>query len=191
MMHAGQTVMAGVASGRIALLLISAALGALFALAAFSPGAFAASTVDTFTFESQELEERYRQLIAEIRCPMCQNVNIAGSDAPIAKDLRVTVHRLLGEGQSNAQILDFLQARYGDFVLYDPPMRANTILLWLVPLFGFLLVGWIVLRMARRRVGASGAGVAVLSPEEVSSLNELLGSELPGDRPPADSRDES
>lgn len=110
----------------------------------------AASTVDTFTFASAEHEQRYRGLIAEIRCPMCQNVNIAGSDAPIAKDLRVTVHRLLADGMSNQEILDFLQARYGDFVLYDPPVRSNTLVLWVVPLLGFLLIVGVVLRLARQ-----------------------------------------
>lgn len=115
-----------------------------------SGAALAASTVDTFSFTSAELEQRYRGLIAEIRCPKCQNVNIAGSDAPIAKDLRVTVHRLLIDGRSDQEILSFLQERYGDFVLYDPPLRSNTLLLWVVPLLGFVLIVGVVLRLARR-----------------------------------------
>ena len=129
----------------------------------------AASTVDTFSFASAEHEQRYRVLIAEIRCPKCQNVNIAGSDAPIAKDLRVTVHRLLSDGMSNQQILDFLQARYGDFVLYDPPVRSNTLVLWLIPLLGFVLVVGIVLRMARRVPEASE-----LSDDDLQQLQVLL-----------------
>ena len=116
----------------------------------FPVAVLAASTVDTFSFESRELEARYRGLIAEIRCPKCQNVNIAGSDALIAKDLRVTVHRLLSEGKSDAEILEFLQARYGDFVLYDPPVRGNTLLLWLLPLIGFLLAVAVIAKLARR-----------------------------------------
>jgi len=129
----------------------------------------AASTVDTFSFDSAELELRYRGLIAEIRCPKCQNVNIAGSDAPIAKDLRVTVHRLLVEGMSDAEILEFLQARYGDFVLYDPPVRGNTLLLWLLPLFGFCAAIFVIVKLARRNPQADD-----LSGEESARLNRLL-----------------
>ncbi len=134
-----------------------------------STSAFAASTVDTFTFESPEHEVRYRGLIAEIRCPKCQNVNIAGSDAPIAKDLRITVHRLLTDGLSDDEILTFLQDRYGDFVLYDPPLRPNTLLLWLVPLIGFLVIVFVVLRMARRTPQASE-----LSAVDTERLQGLL-----------------
>jgi len=145
-------------------------LMALASVMSVSPvTAFAASTVDTFSFESVELEARYRGLIAEIRCPKCQNVNIAGSDAPIAKDLRVTVHRLLGDGLSDAEILDFLQARYGDFVLYDPPVRANTLLLWLLPLCGFLIAGAVIFGLASR-----APNDAVLSDEETARLDALL-----------------
>jgi len=133
------------------------------------PPAFAASTVDTFTFVSVDHEERYRGLIAEIRCPKCQNVNIAGSDAPIAKDLRITVHRLLSEGRSDDEILTFLQERYGDFVLYNPPLRSNTLLLWLVPLFGFLVIVAVVLRMARR-----APEVSELSAADAERLQGLL-----------------
>ena len=103
------------------LLFILLGLG-VFVAAAQPYSAHAASTVDTFNFDSSAHELRYRGLIAQIRCPKCQNVNIAGSDAPIAKDLRVTVHRLLGEGKSDSQILEFLQDRYGDFcLLYTSP----------------------------------------------------------------------
>jgi len=131
--------------------------------------AVAASTVDTFSFQSVDQEQRYRGLIAEIRCPKCQNVNIAGSDAPIAKDLRVTVHRLLGEGMTDEQILAFLQARYGDFVLYDPPLRGNTLWLWLLPFVGFGGVIWVVLRLARRDVRTDQ-----LSDDDQTALDELL-----------------
>jgi len=129
----------------------------------------AASTVDTFSFDSAVTEERYRGLIAEIRCPKCQNVNIAGSDAPIAKDLRVTVHRLLGEGLSDQEILDFLQARYGDFVLYDPPLRTNTVLLWLLPVVGFVGGVFVVIRLARQQ-----PAVDELSTVDAQQLDELL-----------------
>jgi len=142
-------------------LLVSVLFGAL--------PVFAASTVDTFSFASVEHEQRYRGLIAEIRCPKCQNVNIAGSDAPIAKDLRVTVHRLLSDGLSDAEILSFLQERYGDFVLYNPPLRSNTLLLWLIPALGFLLIVMVVLRLARRTPEVSD-----LSSADAQRLQGLL-----------------
>ena len=78
-------------------------------------------------------EARYRALTEEFRCPKCLNTNLAGSDAPIAADLRATVHRLILEGATDQAIRDYLQARYGDFVLYDPPVRRDTLLLWIAP----------------------------------------------------------
>ncbi len=112
----------------------------------------AASTVETFNFPSDELRVRYQGLIDEIRCPKCQNTNLSGSDAPIAKDLRGTVYRLVvTEGKSDDEVREFLVARYGDFVLYDPPFRPGTWLLWLAPVIAALLAGWVVLRLVRRR----------------------------------------
>ena len=117
-------------------------------LALGAPLAQAAGPVDALTFPSDELEARYRSLIDEFRCPKCLNTNLSGSDAPIAHDLRLTVHRLLvEEGMSDQAVRDYLQARYGDFVLYDPPFKPSTWLLWLAPL-GFLLLGvWVLRRM--------------------------------------------
>src|SRR6056297_3270841 len=115
-------------------------------------GIQAESIVDLHHFDSEQQEMRYRQLIAELRCPKCLNTNLAGSDAPIARDLRRTVHRLITEeGKSDQQIRDFLQSRYGDFVLYKPPFRADTLVLWLGPGLLLLLglaVLWRVLRQA-------------------------------------------
>ncbi len=116
------------------------------------PWAHAAGQVDVYEFPSQEMEARYRALIDEFRCPKCLNTNLSGSDAPIAKDLRKTVWRLLvQEGMSDQEVRDFLQARYGDFVLYNPPFKPGTWILWLAPVF-FGLIGLVVLvRMLRSR----------------------------------------
>ena len=124
----------------------------LSALAGGPPSALAAGQVDVFEFSSPEMEARYRALIDEFRCPKCLNTNLSGSDAPIAKDLRKTVHRLLvEEGMSDQEVRDFLQQRYGDFVLYNPPFKPGTWILWLAPVF-FGLIGIIVLvRMLRKR----------------------------------------
>ncbi len=107
----------------------------------------AATPVDVYEFPDAQLEARYRDLIAEFRCPLCLNTNLAGSDAPIAQDLRRTVHRLVvQEGASDDEVRAFLQQRYGDFVLYDPPLRWGTVLLWLGPGVFLMLGLWALWR---------------------------------------------
>lgn len=108
------------------------------------------ANVDLQAFDDPEQEARYHQLVAKLRCPMCLNTNLDGSDAPIAQDLRKQVHRLLLEGYSDAQILDFMRARYGDFILYEPRLTAATLLLWFGPLL--MLVAGIWLLWYRFRV---------------------------------------
>ena len=131
--------------------------------------ALAASPVDIYDFPTPELEARYRALIAEFRCPKCLNTNLEGSDAPIAQDLRRTVHRLVvSEGASDAEVRDYLQSRYGDFVLYDPPFRSDTWVLWLAPIV-FLLLGLAVVARLLRRPPAMP-----LSAAEAERLRTLL-----------------
>ena len=112
---------------------------------------WSAGPVDVYDFPNPELEARYRSLIDEFRCPKCLNTNLSGSDAPIAKDLRGTVHRLLvEEGMSDQQVRDYLQARYGDFVLYKPPLKPGTWPLWGAPVL-FALIGiWVIYRVVIR-----------------------------------------
>jgi cytochrome c-type biogenesis protein CcmH len=129
----------------------------------------AASPVDLVEFDSAAQETRYRALIAELRCPKCLNTNLAGSDAPIAADLRRTVHQLVTEeNMSDEEILAFLQARYGDFVLYDPPFRPDTWIPWLGPLV-FVLLGaavlWRMLHQSPRKP---------LSDQEAARLRDIL-----------------
>ena len=113
-----------------------------------------ASAIDGFGFPDPQTAERYQRLIADFRCPKCLNESIASSGAPIAVDLRRTVRRLMEEGATNDAIRDHLQERYGDFVLYDPPFKPSTWLLWFSPVV-LLVVGIVVLvRVARR--GATG-----------------------------------
>jgi cytochrome c-type biogenesis protein CcmH len=100
--------------------------------------------IDTeVAFNDPVLNERYRSLTQEIRCPKCLNESIAESDAPVATDLRREVRRLIGEGKSDDDIRDFLAARYGEFVLYRPRMSETTLALWAGP-FVFLVVGGFV-----------------------------------------------
>ncbi|HBX54495.1 cytochrome c-type biogenesis protein [Pseudomonas sp. UBA2684] len=134
----------------------------------------AQAAIDTYEFASEAERERYRNLIEELRCPKCQNQNIADSDAPIAMDLRAEIYRMLEEGQSNAQIIEFLVARYGDFVLYKPPVTARTLLLWYGPagllVGGFVLLGVIVLR----RRGKQSVVPSGLTSDEQQRLAALL-----------------
>lgn len=131
--------------------------------------ASAAGPVDVYKFATPEEEARYRALIDEFRCPKCLNTNLSGSDAPIAKDLRRTVHRLLTQdGRTNQQIRDYLRERYGDFVLYDPPFRPGTWVLWLAPL-GFVIIGGLVLWRLLRQPAAEP-----LSEQESARLQSIL-----------------
>lgn len=134
----------------------------------------AQAAIDTYEFATEAERARYRQLTEELRCPKCQNQNIADSDAPIAMDLRAEIYRMLEAGQSNAQIIDYLVARYGDFVLYKPPVSGRTLLLWYGPAAllggGFVLLGVIVLR--RRKAG--GVSATGLSSDEQQRLAQLL-----------------
>ena len=103
--------------------------------------------------EDPVLEKRVRDLSSELRCLVCQNQTLADSNAPLAVDLRNQVREQLKSGKSERDVVDFLVARYGDFVLYRPPLQANTVLLWLGP-FLLLAVGvaLLVWRVRRRRV---------------------------------------
>lgn len=124
----------------------SLAVVVLVLVATMGIGAF-----DDLEFASEDLAERYETLIHEIRCPKCLNINIAESDAPIARDLRNTVHRLLHEGKSDKEIRDFLVARYGDFILYDPPLKPSTLALWILPVVFVLLGLWALIKAGVRR----------------------------------------
>ena len=99
------------------------------------------------------LEKRVTHLAQELRCLVCQNQTIADSSAPLAVDLRNQIREQLAAGKSEPDVLDFMVARYGDFVLYRPPLKATTLLLWIGP-FAFLISGLYFLfrRIARRRV---------------------------------------
>lgn len=92
---------------------------------------------EPLVFDSPQLEARFDRLTEELRCVVCQNQSLADSDAPLAQDLRNEVFVMLREGRSDEEIKNFLVSRYGEFVLYRPPMRGSTLLLWLAPLLLF------------------------------------------------------
>ena len=94
---------------------------------------------DPLIFSDAEREVRYQQLTVQLRCLVCQNQNLADSDAPLAQDLRQEIYDMMQAGRTDDEIKQFLIARYGDFVLYMPPVKSNTLVLWLTP--AVLLIG--------------------------------------------------
>ena len=133
------------------------------------------AAIDTYEFANDAERERFRELTKELRCPKCQNQDIADSNAPIATDLRREIYRMLGEGKSNQQIIDFMVDRYGDFVRYKPALTGKTSVLWFGPLA--LLVGGVVLIgviVGRRRRVLQAEGAGSLSSEERQRLAALL-----------------
>jgi len=130
--------------------------------------------IEVDRLSSPALSERYQQLVAEYRCPKCQNQNLAESNSPISIDLRTEIRRLLEEGASDAQISDYLVARYGEFVLYRPRVQASTYLLWLAPALLLLLGLLVVVFIVRRQKRAASATQAALSGAEQAALQALL-----------------
>ncbi|WP_439242869.1 cytochrome c-type biogenesis protein [Lonepinella sp. BR2474] len=103
----------------------------------FSLSAF--SAIDALNFQSAQQETDYHQLTQQLRCPQCQNNSIADSNATIAVDMRAKVFELLQAGKGKQEIVDYMVQRYGNFVTYDPPLTAATLLLWLAPALCFLI----------------------------------------------------
>jgi cytochrome c-type biogenesis protein CcmH len=132
------------------------------------------AAIDTYTFKSEAEREQFRQLTAELRCPKCQNQNIADSNAPISQDLRKLLHQQLEAGADDEEILDYMVARYGEFVRYRPRFSGATAVLWLAPVL-LLLVGVAaaVLTLRSRRSQRLAAGP--LNRDDEQRLQDLLG----------------
>ena len=144
------------------------AAAALFALATVSAGAQEAPPAD---------EARYHALIAELRCLVCQNQTIAESNAQLAADLRNQVREQIAAGKTDREIIDFVTARYGDFVLYRPPFKARTWLLWLGPFALLVVVAAIVVTFIRRSKAAPAP-----APADPAAVKALL-DEATGKKP--------
>ena len=106
---------------------------------------------EPLVFENQQQQARFDKLTKELRCLVCQNQNLADSDAPLAHDLRREVHAMLQTGQSDAEIKQFMVERYGDFVLYRPPVQQNTYLLWVAPAVLLLIGAWVLRSNIKKR----------------------------------------
>jgi len=136
-----------------------------------------ALAIDTeAAFDDPVLQHRYETLNRELRCLVCQNQSLADSDAELAHDLRAEVYGMMQDGKSDKQIIEFLVARYGDFVLYKPPVKPSTYLIWFGP-FLLLLVAAVLLLRAVRRQKATPA--PEITAEERARLDALLGGKAP------------
>jgi cytochrome c-type biogenesis protein CcmH len=133
----------------------------------------ALAVIETYEFSNPELELRYRQLSMELRCPKCQNQNIADSNAPIAQDLRKLLYQQLEKGASNEEILDYMVARYGEFVRYRPRFSGPTAILWLAPVL-LLLAGLVVAFLTLRSRGGGATTAPQLNTDEQQQLQTLL-----------------
>ncbi len=118
---------------------------------------------ENYQFDSVEQEQQYREIISQLRCPKCQNQSIADSDAPLSEDLRFIVYQKLKAGENKGQILQYMQDRYGDFVLYDPPVSPKNYILWFMPIVVFLIILVALLKKVGRRE---------LEPEQESITEE-------------------
>ncbi len=136
-------------------------------------GAPSVAGINPFEFDSPEQEQRFKKLSAELRCLVCQNQNLADSDADLAVDLKNEIFSMLREGKSDAEIIDFMVARYGDFVLYRPPVKPTTYMLWVGPFILFVL-GAVVLVMFVRRRNRDVLESGELSSDERRRLEGLL-----------------
>jgi len=125
-----------------------------------------------FEFNNPAQEQRYKNLITEIRCLVCQNQSLEDSHAELAQDLRNEIYNMVLNGQGDDEIIDFLVSRYGDFVLFRPPFNVKTALLWFGPFF-LLITAILIILLLKRKHGVRAP--AELSAEEQLRLARLLG----------------
>ncbi|MEI6895884.1 MAG: cytochrome c-type biogenesis protein [Psychromonas sp.] len=134
----------------------------------FSTAAY--SAIDTFQFENVEQEKIFHDLTKVLRCPKCQNQNISDSNAGLAKDLRNKTYELVKAGKSKDEVIDYMVARFGNFVRYNPPLTPATIFLWIGPLL-FILLGFLVLYKHAQKKSKNDAQ---LDSEEANRLQKIL-----------------
>ena len=159
--------------------LIVRAMAMVLLVAGLSMSAWA--NIDTYQFDNPRQEAQYRALIEEFRCPKCQNQNLAGSDAPIAQDLKQKTYDMVKDGRSDAEIRQYMNERYGDFISYKPPVRPSTWILWFFPpvLLVFVMLAWFIRNRNSSKRAAVIAnpiedGYAPLSAAEQQRLQDLL-----------------
>ncbi|WP_354624000.1 cytochrome c-type biogenesis protein [Psychromonas sp. MME2] len=130
-----------------------------------------ANAIDSFEFDNPQQEQLFLDLSKQLRCPKCQNQNISDSNAELAKDLRNKTYELVKQGKSEEQVIDYMVARFGNFVRYDPPMTPATIFLWLGPLI-FIVLGFYILY---RQINSQNKTDDPLNNNDAKRLQTLLG----------------
>jgi len=144
-------------------------LGLLLLLAMTSA---ASAGIEVRSFTSAEQEARYRHLIGEMRCLVCQNESLAASNASLAQDLRQEIYEMVQAGKPEREIVAYMVRRYGDFVLYRPPFKPTTALLWLGPLLFLLIAGITAWRLLRRGRQPATTPPPAIDPDRVRALLE-------------------
>ncbi|MCP3688594.1 MAG: cytochrome c-type biogenesis protein CcmH [Gammaproteobacteria bacterium] len=140
----------------------------ILVLLIFIPG-LSVAAIEAYEFSNEQMEQDYKQLIDELRCLVCQNQNLAGSDAELAQDLRRQTHEMLMQGNNPDQVVEYMVERYGDFVLYRPQFKTSTMLLWLGPFVLAIIVVWLLIRRLR-----SQQEVAQPDASEMQRARDLL-----------------
>ncbi|WP_273205040.1 cytochrome c-type biogenesis protein [Marinobacter subterrani] len=144
-----------------------------FALAVLISAPAMAEVADVYDFDTMAQQQRYQNLTAELRCPKCQNQNIADSNSPIAEDMREEVYRMMKDGASDEAIVESLVARFGEFVRYKPELESRTVLLWATPAIA-VLVGLLAVVGVVRRSRRAGTDAPALSEEEKARADKML-----------------
>ena len=134
----------------------------------------ASADFDAYEFSSDDKRKQFQRLTEELRCPKCQNQNIADSNAPIAQDLRREVHRMVEAGETDSDIVDFMVERYGQFVMYRPRFDTSTFLLWFGPLVVGLIGLGVILGLVRSSRRAQAQANAATDEATRAKLNQLL-----------------
>lgn len=144
----------------------------LLSLTVFFSGQVVATTSQTLGFDDPVMEKRYQSLIKELRCPKCQNQNLADSNSQIAVDLRNEVYSMLAQGKADMEITSYMVERYGDFVLYRPKVNQLTYILWFGPAI-LLLIGVVIVVVVARKKSATKKELS-LSAEQQAKLDSIL-----------------
>ena len=144
----------------------------LLLLVIAAPPLPAAVTLESFTFPDKAEEQHFKDVISQLRCLVCQNETLADSDADLAHDLRAEVYEMMKSGKSDQEVIDFLVNRYGDFVLYNPPVKPSTYLIWYGPFVLLAIAALLLIRAVGRQRQVREPEI---SAEERKRLEKLLG----------------
>jgi cytochrome c-type biogenesis protein CcmH len=147
----------------------------LFIAMAFVLAPVFAGPVVTYDFASEEQEALFNKLSNELRCLVCQNQAISDSNADLARDLRDEIYGMLQQGKTETEIVDFMVARYGDFVLYRPPMKPMTYVLWFGPAMALAVGFFVVVRIVRKQKRAAAQEISAEDVERLKALQSEAG----------------